>query len=101
MMSGIMRRLLVSFHVVLFLLVSTFYLRPLSAQAQKNDTVKRPAIIGVAHIGLKTYNMGAAREFYGHVLGYQEPFTLNKPSGGLMLTYFKVNDHQYIEVFPD
>ncbi len=26
---------------------------------------------------------------------------MDKPSGGLMLTYFKVNDHQYIEVFPE
>ena len=62
---------------------------------------ERPAIVGVAHIGLKTDNLAAAREFYGHVLGYQEPFTLDKPTGGLMLTYFKVNDHQYIEVFPE
>jgi catechol 2,3-dioxygenase-like lactoylglutathione lyase family enzyme len=61
----------------------------------------RPPIVGVAHIGLKTDDLAAARQFYGHVLGYQEPFTLDKPSGGLMLTYFKVNDHQYIEVFPE
>jgi catechol 2,3-dioxygenase-like lactoylglutathione lyase family enzyme len=61
----------------------------------------RPPIIGVAHIGLETNDIAAAREFYGHVLGYQEPFTLDKTTGGLMLTYFKVNDHQYIEVFPD
>jgi len=45
--------------------------------------------------------MAAARQFYGRDLGYQEPFTLDKPAGGLMLTYFKVNDHQYIEVFPE
>ncbi len=62
---------------------------------------ERPAIVGVAHIGLKTDNLAASREFYGHMLGYQEPFTVDKPSGGLMLTYFKVNDHQYIEVFPE
>ena len=61
----------------------------------------RPPIVGVANIGLKTDNLVAAREFYGHTLGYQEAFTLNKPTGGLMLTYFKVNDHQYIEVFPN
>jgi catechol 2,3-dioxygenase-like lactoylglutathione lyase family enzyme len=61
----------------------------------------RPPIVGVAHIGLKTSDLAAARAFYGRVLGYQEPFTLDKPSGGLLLTYFKVNDHQYIEVFPD
>jgi catechol 2,3-dioxygenase-like lactoylglutathione lyase family enzyme len=63
--------------------------------------VQRPPIVGVAHIGLKTDNLAAAREFYGHVLGFQEPFTLDKPGGGLMLTYFKVNDHQYFEIFPD
>ncbi len=57
--------------------------------------------MGVAHIGLKTDDLAAARLFYGHVLGFQEPFTVDKTSGGLMLTYFKVNDHQYIEVFPE
>src|ERR1039457_4875776 len=71
------------------------------APAQPAALVRRPAIVGVAHIGLKTKDLAAAREFYGHFLGYQEPFTLDKPSGGLMLTYFKVNDHQYIEVFPE
>lgn len=63
--------------------------------------VKRPDIVGVAHIGLKTNDLAAARNFYGHYLGFEEPFTLSKPSGDLLLTYFKVNDHQYIEVFPD
>ena len=71
------------------------------APAQPAAMMRRPAIVGVAHIGLKTKDLAAAREFYGHFLGYQEPFTLDKPSGGLMLTYFKVNDHQYIEVFPE
>ncbi len=63
--------------------------------------VARPPIVGVAHIGLRTDDLGTARNFYGGVLGFQEPFTVDKPSGGLMLTYFKVNDHQYIEVFPE
>ncbi|HVO69606.1 MAG TPA: VOC family protein, partial [Aggregatilineaceae bacterium] len=62
---------------------------------------QRPPITGVAHIALNTDDMAAARQFYGRDLGYQEPFTLDKPAGGLMLTYFKVNDHQYIEVFPE
>ena len=65
------------------------------------DGVKRPPIVGVAHIGLKTNDLAAARDFYGRDLGFQEPFTLDKATGGLMLTYFKVNDHQYIEVFPE
>ena len=71
------------------------------ARSQSTAAPKRPPIVGVAHIGLKTKDLEAARTFYGHYLGYQEPFTLDKASGGLMLTYFKVNDHQYIEVFPE
>jgi catechol 2,3-dioxygenase-like lactoylglutathione lyase family enzyme len=62
---------------------------------------QRPPILGVAHIAVKTNDIAAARQFYGHDLGFQEPFSLDKPAGGLMLTYFKVNDHQYIEVFPN
>ncbi len=72
------------------------------SQAQpESPSVQRPPIIGVAHIGLKTDDLKAAREFYGHILGFQEPFTLEKPDGGLRLTYFKVNDHQYIEMLPE
>jgi len=69
-----------------------------------SGTIVRPKIVGVAHIGLNTDNMAAARQFYSGVLGFQEPFSLDRPPNegtGLLLTYFKVNDHQYIEVFPE
>lgn len=74
---------------------------PAIVLSQSTTAPSRPPIVGVAHIGLRTANLEASRNFYGHELGYQEPFTVDKPSGGLMLTYFKVNDHQYIEVFPE
>src|SRR5437660_11616926 len=64
-----------------------------------SSSLRRPAIVGVAHIGLKTDNLDAARKFYTGVLGLQEPFSYSE-EGHLLLTYFKVNDHQYIEVFP-
>ncbi len=89
--------------VIPLLLVVAMSKSVLSGPPQK-DPVSRPAIVGVAHIGLRTDNMAAARKFYGGVLGFQEPFSLDKPAsegGGLLLTYFKVNDHQYIEVFPE
>ncbi len=73
----------------------------LDSRDRSSGAPERPPIIGVAHIGLETNDMIAARQCYGKGLGYLEPFSLDKPSGGLMLTYFKVNDHQYIEVFPD
>jgi catechol 2,3-dioxygenase-like lactoylglutathione lyase family enzyme len=64
----------------------------------------RPKIIGVAHIGLRTDNLDASRKFYTGILGFEEPFTYSRPAsegGGLLLTYFKVNDHQYVELFPE
>lgn len=88
--------------LVLFLIVAAIPVWVVESQAQpRPQAVQRPSIIGVAHIGLKTDDLKAAREFYGHELGFEEAFSLDKPSGGLMLTYFKVNDHQYIEIFPE
>jgi lactoylglutathione lyase len=71
----------------------------LVAPAEPAD-VQRPKILAVAHIGLETNDIKAAAEFYGHQLGFAS-FSLDKPTGGLMLDYYKVNDHQYIEIFPD
>jgi catechol 2,3-dioxygenase-like lactoylglutathione lyase family enzyme len=70
--------------------------------ARKNfaaPAVERPPITGLAHVGLYVSDINKADEFYGHVLGYAH-FSLDKPGGGLMLNYYKVNDHQYIEIYP-
>jgi lactoylglutathione lyase len=61
---------------------------------------ERPPIVGISHIGLKVSNLEVTRQFYGRVLGYDEPFKVDNPDGSLAHTYFKVNDHQYIEIFP-
>src|SRR6516225_3596512 len=84
------------------LLFAPLLLLATTSSAQTAPT--RPKIVGVAHIGLRTDNLEAARKFYGGVLGFQEPFTYSLPpseGGTFLLTYFKVNDHQYIEVFPE
>jgi len=90
---------------LLWVLGSIFILAPvIFTQTDATAMPKRPAIVGVSHIGLRTDNLDEARKFYGKLLGFQEPFTVDKPAsegGGLLLTYFKVNDHQYIEVFPE
>lgn len=61
----------------------------------------RPKILGVSHIGVKTDDLAAARKFYTNTLGFSDAFSLDDPPGKLLLTYFKVNDHQFIEVFPE
>lgn len=91
------------FPLVLVLTLAAALAAPLfaPASAAAATAVSRPPIVGVAHIGLHTADLAKDQAFYGGVLGFAQPFTVNKPGGGLMLTYFKVNDHQYIEVFPD
>lgn len=63
--------------------------------------LKRPRITGVAHIALFVHDVDRARTFYKEFLGYGEPFSLNDPDGKLALTFIKVNDRQYIELFPE
>ncbi len=90
--------------VISLLLLFVFVPTSFPQNSASTASPKRPPIVGVAHIGLRTDDIAAARKFYGDVLGFQGPFSLDKlpaEGTGLLLTYFKVNDHQYIEVFPE
>src|SRR5215472_1797823 len=72
--------------------------------AQEQSTLsgapKRPLITGIAHIAFQVSDLIKAREFYGELLGYDEPFQIRNQDNSLALTYFKVNERQYIEIFP-
>jgi lactoylglutathione lyase len=61
----------------------------------------RPKITGVAHIALAVHDIEASRVFYKDFLGFGEPYKLDNPDGSLSLTFIKVNDRQYIELFPE
>jgi catechol 2,3-dioxygenase-like lactoylglutathione lyase family enzyme len=61
---------------------------------------KRPRVLGVGHIALFVSDIEKSRAFYKDFLGFSEPFKLDKPDGTLSLTFIKVNDRQYIELFP-
>lgn len=65
------------------------------------DAPKRPRITGVAHIALFVHDIEKSRQYYHDLLGYEEPFLLNKEDGTLSLTFIKINDRQYIELFPE
>ncbi len=62
----------------------------------------RPAITGIADIAFNVSNLEAARNYYGHVLGYEEAFSLSpgRAEGPPDTIYYKVNDRQYIEISP-
>jgi lactoylglutathione lyase len=70
----------------------------LAAAAQEP---KRPRIVGVAHAALYVHDMEKSRAFYKEFLGYDEAFPLKNPDGTLSLTFFKINDRQYLELFPE
>jgi catechol 2,3-dioxygenase-like lactoylglutathione lyase family enzyme len=63
--------------------------------------IKRPRITGVAHIALYVRDIEQSRRFYKDFLGYAEPFSLNDAGGKLALTFIKINDRQYVELFPE
>jgi lactoylglutathione lyase len=62
---------------------------------------QRPRILGLAHIALFTADVDRSRQFYKDFLGYGEPFDLKNADQSLALTFIKINDHQYIELFPE
>src|SRR5260370_35302082 len=64
------------------------------------DELKRPKVLGVAHLAIYVKDLDKTRKFYEDFLGYGEPFTLpKKTGGGVRIAFIKVNDHQYFEIF--
>src|SRR5450631_4264387 len=63
--------------------------------------VKRPRISGVAHIAIYAADYEKSRAFYRDFLGLEEPYSLAKPDGTPSMTFFKINERQYLELFPE
>ncbi len=61
----------------------------------------RPRILGVAHISLYAHDYERSRAFYRDFLGFEEPYSLKNADGSPKMTFFKVNDRQYIELSPE
>ncbi len=60
-----------------------------------------PKITGVAHIALFVHDVEKTRAYYHGLLGFSEPYSLSNPDGSFSMTFFKVNERQYIEIFPE
>lgn len=82
------------------ILISCLFSIGLILSGQTLLAAKRPPIVGIAHIAFQVSDMANARAFYGDLLGYEEPFRLFQEDGSVMLTFFKVSDRQFIEIFP-
>ena len=71
---------------------------PLSLLCQDTPRAK---ITGVAHIAIYAADYEKSRAFYHEFLGFEEPYSLSKPDGTPSMTFFKINERQYIELFPE
>ena len=86
-------------HLLVAVIIAIFSTSVVSLAA---DSPKRPPIVGVAWIGLRTADMAATRKFYTDYLGFEEVTGVkDTANGGLTRTVFKVNDRQYVEVLPE
>ncbi len=67
-----------------------------------HQNVKRPKILGVAHIALYESDLNKARAFYEDLLGFAEPYDLKrKNSTEDRIVFIKINDYQYLELFAE
>ncbi len=64
------------------------------------QAAERPPIVGIAHVAFQVSDLAKAQVFYRDLLGYEDGFRLYREDGTTRLVYFKINDRQYIEIFP-
>jgi lactoylglutathione lyase len=62
---------------------------------------RRPRITGVAHAAFFVHDIEKARAYYKDFLGFAQPFDIKNADGSLSVSFIKVNDRQYIELFPE
>ncbi|MDE3105867.1 MAG: VOC family protein [Acidobacteriota bacterium] len=68
---------------------------PASAVAQQAQS---PAFLGIAHVAIRVKNVEASRDFYQR-LGFQQFFAFEK-DGHPTESFLKVNDRQFLELYP-
>ena len=72
----------------------TLFLFPTLATAQ----IPTATLAGIAHVAIRVTDLTRSRNFY-QKLGFEQAFTLTK-DGKTTEAFFKVNDHQFIEIYP-
>src|SRR6516225_2188513 len=63
--------------------------------------VKRPRILGVAHMALFVSDLQKSRAFYEGFLGFDEPYVLKREDGTDRIAFIKINEDQYLELFAE
>jgi len=58
-----------------------------------------PPLAGIAHVAIRVRSLDAARDFYNRI-GFEEAFTLTDKDGKVNESFIKLNDHQFLELYP-
>lgn len=61
--------------------------------------VKRPKILGIAHMAFYVSNLPGTLAYYKDFLGFAEPYNLKNDDGKVRIAFIKINDYQYLELF--
>jgi catechol 2,3-dioxygenase-like lactoylglutathione lyase family enzyme len=69
------------------------------AQNASSGAQTTPALNGIAHIAIRVKDIAASVAFYNK-LGYQQAFANTSPDGTVTQSFVKLNDRQYIELYP-
>jgi rhamnogalacturonyl hydrolase YesR len=56
-------------------------------------------LLGITHVAFRVSDLVTARDFYGRVLGFGEPFEF-RDGDRTTVAFMKINDRQYIELYP-
>ncbi len=63
--------------------------------------VKRPKILGIAHMAFYVSNLPQTLAYYKNFLGFAEPYDLKNDDGKVRIAFIKINDYQYLELFAE
>src|SRR5258705_6318237 len=58
-------------------------------------------LLGVEHMSLWVHDYQKSYAFYHEFLGFEEAYSLKNQDGSPSVTFFKINDRQYIQISPE
>ncbi|HEY4079466.1 MAG TPA: VOC family protein [Burkholderiaceae bacterium] len=71
-----------------------------NAAAATATAPERPKITGISHVAFHVSDLAKAQHFWHDQMGFDSYFSLPKKDGsGTRIAFFKVNDHQHVELF--
>jgi lactoylglutathione lyase len=81
-------------------LIAGVAVQALAGAAIAQEAPKRPHITGISHVAFHVSDLEKAKHFWHDQMGFEQYFALpKKGSTETRIAFFKINDHQHIELF--